>query len=270
MRLGIALLCLLAWVPSAWADPRILALTPATCEMLFAIGAGPEVVGASDGCDYPHPAQRLPRISDAQRLYVEPALRLRPTLAVAGQANLAGLAALRRAGVRVMLVHPDSVSAMLSAMLTLGRASGHGAEARKAVARLRRDLGRVARAACRPAVPVFYEVWPHPLLTQGESSFITDALSRIGARNVFGGVEMETLRTNVEAVLRTRPRAIIVPAASAKRLAERRAFWRRWLPGVPVLAADPDLMQRPGPRLIRGMARLQQRLLAACVHGHGR
>jgi ABC-type Fe3+-hydroxamate transport system substrate-binding protein len=117
-------------------------------------------------------------------------------------------------------------------------------------------------------LPVFYEVWSKPLMTQGGPSFITDALARIGARNVFGDMPMETLRTGVEAVIRARPRAIIVPASSSKRLAARRAFWHRWLPGVPVLAADPDLLQRPGPRLIDGMAGLQQRLLAISGDGH--
>ncbi len=268
MRLLLVLLCLLAWVPGAWADARILALTPAACEMLFAIGAGPDVVGVSAYSDDPHAARKLPRIADDQRLYVEPALRLKPTLAVAGQADLAGLPALRRAGVRVMLVHPASVAAVLADMQALGRASGHTAGAARVVGDLRRRLSRLAARAPRPPLSVFYEIWPEPLLTEGGPSFITDALARIGARNVFGEMPMETLRTSVEAVIRARPRAIIVPAPTTKRLAARRAFWHRWLPGVPVLAADPDLLQRPGPRLIDGMARLQQRLLAVSGHGH--
>lgn len=268
-RLWLVLLCLLAWVPGARADARILALTPAACEMLFAVGAGADVVGVSDYCDHPDAARGLPRVADAQRLYVEQALRLKPTLVVAGQADLAGLSSLRRSGVRVMLVHPTSVPAVLADMRALGRASGHSAVAVRVTGVLRRHLSRIVAKAPRPPVPVFYEVWPEPLLTQGAPSFVTDALARIGARNVFGSVPMETLRTSVEAVMRARPRAIIVPASTPERLAARRAFWRRWLPDVPVVAADPNLLQRPGPRLIDGMAGLQRRLLAAyAAHAH--
>lgn len=257
MRLWLVLLCMLAFVPDAWADARVLALTPAACEMLFAIGAGPQVVGASEHCDYPPAVRHLPRIADYRRLFVEPALRLKPTLAVSGQADLPGLSVLRKEGVRVMLVHPASVAGVLAAMLSLGRATGHGSRAGTVVARLRRRLARLAASISGPPLPVFYEDWPQPLLTEGGSSFITDALQRIGARNVFAGMPMETLRTSVEAVVRARPRAIIVPVVSEKRLAARRAFWRRWLPDVPVIEVDADLMQRPGPRLIDGMAALQ-------------
>lgn len=155
-------------------------------------------------------------------------------------------------------------------MRALGRASGHAAEAVRLAASLHRRLSRIAGKAPRPPVPVFYEVWPKPLMTEGAPSFVTDALARIGARNVFGTVPMETLRTSVEAVMRARPRAIVVPASTPERLAARRAFWRRWLPKVPVVAADPDLLQRPGPRLIDGMAVLQRRLSAALGDDHAR
>jgi iron complex transport system substrate-binding protein len=268
LRLWLALLCLLAWVPGARAESRILALTPAVCEMLYAIGAGPDVVGASEHCDYPAAARRLPRIADYRRLYAEPALRLQPTLAVTGQADLPGLAALKVAGVRVMLVHPASVGDVLAAMRSLGRATGHVSGAGVAVEGLRRRLARLAARAGSPPVPVFYEDWPEPLLTEGGPSFITDALARIGARNVFGGMAMETLRTSVEAVVRARPRVIIIPGASVRRLAARRAFWRHWLPAVELISVDADLMQRPGPRLVDGMAELQQRLQGVIRDAH--
>jgi ABC-type hemin transport system substrate-binding protein len=268
MRLWLALLCLLAWVPAARAEARVLALTPAACEMLYAIGAGPEIVGASEHCDYPAAARRLPRVADYRRLFVEPALRLKPTLAVTGAADLAGLASLKAAGVRVMLVHPASVRDVLDAMQALGEATGHVAGAGRAVAAMHRRLARIAVAAAGPPMPVFYEDWSQPLLTEGGSSFITDALARIGARNVFGTMPMETLRTSVEEVVRARPQAIIVPGASPAMLAKRRAFWRRWLPGVPVLSVDANLMQRPGPRLVDGMAELQRRLQQADGHVH--
>jgi len=260
MRLLYILLCLLACVPDAWADARVLALTPAACEMLFAIGAGPQVVGVSEHCDYPPAARHLPRIADYRRLFVEPALRLKPTLAVSGQADFPGLSALRKEGVRVMLVHPASVKGVLAAMLALGRATGHGSSGGTVVARLRRRLDRLAAGISSPPLPVFYEDWPQPLLTEGGPSFITDALQHIGARNIFSAMPMETLRTSVEAVVQARPRAIIVPEVSEKRLVARRAFWRHWLPDVPVIGVDADLMQRPGPRLIDGMAALQRRL----------
>ena len=42
---------------------RIVSLLPSATEILFAIGAGSEVVGVSDECDYPEQARRLPVVS---------------------------------------------------------------------------------------------------------------------------------------------------------------------------------------------------------------
>ena len=56
---------------------RILALTPHACEMLYAIGAETQLVGAVSFCDYPAEAKKLPRIGSYERINVEAALRLR-------------------------------------------------------------------------------------------------------------------------------------------------------------------------------------------------
>ncbi len=63
---------------------RIVSLTPATTEILFAIGAGPRVVATTDFDDYPPEAVALPDVASFQGVDVEKIVDLEADLVVAG------------------------------------------------------------------------------------------------------------------------------------------------------------------------------------------
>ncbi|MDX8401935.1 MAG: cobalamin-binding protein [Mariprofundaceae bacterium] len=263
-RAGLLLLaCWLAAAPAQAAE-RVLALAPHACEMMYALGAGDLLVGGVDYCDWPAAAKRLPRVGGYRRVDVEAALRLRPTLAVAMDGALPGLEKLRAFGVRVMVSNPQTLRGVLADMRRLADFVGR-ADA-PVLARQARELARLEATRPMRPVRVFYEIWPDPLMTAGGRTFLNDAIRLAGGVNVFGDLPMEAPRVNVEAVVRARPEVIVVPLEK-RTLAVRRAFWRRWLPGVRVIGVNPDLMNRPGPRLLDGVLRLRARLHAAVKRG---
>lgn len=244
------------------AAERILALSPHACEILYAIGAGSEVVGGVDYCDYPAAAKQLPRVGTHDRIHAETALSLKPTMAIVFSGQTAGIKALERVGVRIVVSRPETVQAMLNDIERLGRLSGHAVEAGKLVAALRRQMGQLARSRPAPAPAVFYELWPDPLMTVGGKGLMQDVLAMAGLKNVFSGLPLESARVNIESVMRAKPSLVIVPA-EMRDVGERRRFWHQWLHGVRVVTVNPDLLQRPGPRLIEGIAQLMQAVAGA-------
>ena len=255
----LLLIALLLWpTVSARAAERILALAPHACEILFAVGAGERVVGGVDYCDFPEEARHLPRVGSYAGINAEAALRLRPDAAIVMSRNVKGVAALESAGIPVVASNPDSLEAVFSDMLRMGRLAGREARAKALVGRLKQRLAAV-RARVHRHVRVFYELWFDPLLTVGGKSFINDLLHEAGAGNVFADIPLETPRVSVESVVRADPRFVIVPLEN-RDLASRKKFWRRWLPDVRVIGIDPDLLHRPGPRLIDGLEILQEKL----------
>jgi len=243
----------------AIAGERILALSPNACEMLFAIGAGKDVVGAGEYCDYPEAAGRLPRVANARRIFVEAALRLHPTLIVTADRHIKGLKMLEGRGVRIIVTHPHSFSDIFSDMRRLGMVTGHANQAGKVTKKLEQRLQAVQSQHARP-VSIFFEVWSDPLMTQGKRSFITEVVKAAGGRNIFADTPLETVRVNIEAVLRARPEAIVIPSSSGD-IGARRKFWLKWLKNVRVIAINPDLISRPGPRLVDGLEVLKKQLL---------
>lgn len=250
------LLLLCCQVPAAWAGERILALAPHICEMLAAIGAGDEVVGISQYCDYPESLQHKPVIANYGRLFTEAALRLDPSMIVTFNPALTGLADLEQRGSRIVESHPQTVGDIFADMERLGRLTGHAGQAEQVIGRMRAELAAM-RAAEQQPVRVFFEVWSDPLMTEGGKSFITEVLKEAGGENVFADRDTESMRLNVESVVRANPEIIVIPSRSGD-IGSRVEFWRRWLPQVRVVAVDPDIVSRPGPRIVEGIAALRQ------------
>jgi len=256
--LWLCLLCL--YLPnSAMAAERILALSPHVCEILYAIGAGDEVVGGVDYCDYPEAAKHLPRVGNYTGINLEAALMLKPTMAViSGTSTQQGQ--LEALGIRVIRSAPQSVDDVLADIHRLGQLTGHARQAKALVKSMQQRLDKLLRSRADNPVKVFYEVWHDPLQTVGGKGFINDLLQRAGLNNVFASIPLETPRINTEAVLHAAPDVIIIPSEH-RDIAARKRFWKQWLgESVRIIVVNPDLMHRPGPRIIDGMEALQQAL----------
>jgi len=260
VRRSLLLLLLLAWPLPANAGERILAISPHVCEMLTAIDAGDEIVGVSQYCDHPESLADRPVVANHSRLFSEAAMRLRPTLAVVHNGALAGLEALREQGCRIVVSHPRRLQDIFGDIERLGGLTGHGAEAERLVGELRSRLAGIEPGDHRPHV--FFEVWSDPLMGEGGKSFITEVIRAAGGDNVFANVEAESMRIGVEAVVRANPEIIVVPSYSGN-VEDRRAFWREWLPAARVISVHPDLVNRPGPRIIEGIAALSRQFRGA-------
>ena len=257
--LALLWLCmLLPGVSHAEHYSRILALSPHVCEMLYAIGAASRVVGAVSYCDYPADARALPRVGSYKGIRVEAALRLKPDLAIASSEHVKGLMQLKKAGVNIVISNPRRFEDIFHDMLTLGALTGHQQEAATLVRQQRKRLNRIRQHASSQR-RVFYELWPDPLLTVGKSGFINTLISEAGGHNVFAHIPLETPRVNIEAVIKARPDMIIIPLEK-RNIQQRQRFWNKWLgkQHVHVAGVDPDLLHRPGPRLIDGLEILQR------------
>lgn len=258
-KISVFLLCLCFSHPS-FAAERILALAPHVCEMLFAIGAGDEVVGAVSYCDYPAAAKKLPRVGTYNRINIEAAIALRPTVAIVTDEAMPGVKKLSILGVKIVRSHPEKVEEVLADIRHLGEITGHKQQADQVALVLQQRLDILQTRTNQKKLRVFYEIWSEPLLTAGKNTFIHDVLKHLGLVNVFGAVQMEAPRVNVESVLAAKPQLVIVP--SEKRdVSVRSQYWKKWLgEDIQVITVNPDLLHRPGPRLLDGMEALDAQL----------
>ena len=242
---------------------RIVSLAPHITETLFAIGAGDRLVGAVQYSDYPEAAKKIPRVGSYAQLDLEAIAALRPDLVVAWKSgNPPGqVEKLKRLGLTVFLTEARRLEDVPSDMERLAILTGTASRANRIAADFRRRHAALRQAyQRRRPVRVFYEVWNNPLITVSGQHFIGDAMTLCGAVNVFAAASAPTPTVDREAVVAADPEAIVASGMGESR-PEWLDDWRRW-PGLKAVKegnlffVPPDLLHRPGPRVIEGAERL--------------
>jgi iron complex transport system substrate-binding protein len=242
---------------------RIVSLAPSITEALFAVGAGPQVVGLTKFCNYPPDAAQGREIVGgftAKSLSVEKIISLKPDLVFAGGASHKPVSeALEAAGVTVFNFEPKDFAGVYADILTAGALTGNAAQAEKVVADMKARVAKVT--AITAAIPqdqrikVFYEVWDEPLMTAGPATFIGQIIELAAGVNVFADVKEQYPTVSGEAVIARGPAVILGPSSHSEGLTAAKIGAR---PGWGELAAvkagrivivDGDIISRSGPRL---------------------
>lgn len=242
---------------------RIVSLAPHVTELLFAAGAGKQVVGAVAYSDYPEAARALPRVGGYGHINMEAVAALRPDLVVAWEtgnrdAHVDKLAAL---GIPVYVNEPRDFDDVARSLENLGRVAGTEAAGQAAADAFEaRKSALAARYAGRPKVRMFYQVWDQPLMTINDEHLISDAIRLCGGENVFGELSQLAPRISVESVLAADPEVIVASGMGEER-PDWLDAWKRW-PKLKAAAAGnlyfipPDQIQRHTPRLLDGTTKL--------------
>jgi len=241
---------------------RIVSLAPHATEMLFAAGAGGAIVGVVAHSDWPAAARALPRVGDAAALDLERIASLRPDLVVAWPYTAPPqLAALRAQKVAVFVSDPKSIAGIADGIEKLGTIAGTRDIANASAGALRARLADLKeRHAGGARLRVFYEVWNEPLYTIGGRHLISQAIGVCGGENVFAALTIPAPSVTVEAVVAAAPDVIVGGDDSGKR-PPWLDDWKRW-PSIPAVrdgnlyGAAGDLLHRPGPRFVDGVAAL--------------
>ena len=239
---------------------RIVSLAPALTEDLFAIGAGPNVVGVDAFSDRPAPARALPRVGGMRDVNAEAVLALRPDVVVGIPYEAVHLADVARGGVRTEVLPLDDLHDDLRAIERLGALTGRQAQARRVVGAIRARLAALASAARRTRrLTAFVSLGG--MGSAGGGSYVDELLELANVHNVTGGVKRPWVTFSPEALVRTQPDVIVVPDRAPPLTGEPWADLAAVRAGRIVRVPEDDLL-RPGPHvadvlgeLVAGLAR---------------
>jgi iron complex transport system substrate-binding protein/vitamin B12 transport system substrate-binding protein len=237
-------------------SPRVITLAPSATELVYAAGAGADIVGTVLRSDYPADALAIPRIGDGIQFSEESILTLHPTLVVGWQPTDGTRSLERRLaplGVPLVYANPKSLDDIPALIRALGERLGTGATADAAARGLERRI-RALRPAQPPPQTVFIEISADPLYTLGRDPLTNDLLARCGGVNPYADGAIPAPQVSVESVLHLNPRVLIMSPYGRETLAARRAWWTQHGLAAAhagrIYAVDPDLLHRPGPRLV--------------------
>jgi iron complex transport system substrate-binding protein len=246
---------------------RIVSLAPNLTEIVYAVGAGGQLVGDTDYCDYPAAAKSVAKIGDTMHPSVERIIALKPQIVLVSTASQleAFTKQLDQQNITVYVTNPQSLNDVFRSIQTLGDLFGHHDSSVTMVGELRKRAAavEVATKTVKP-LKVFYQVSDEPLYTIGRDAFLTDLIRRAGGVSVTADVPGAFPRYSDESALAAKPDAIILPSGGAMATANSKpAPALKNSPAVlnnRIYRIDENHLQRPGPRLIDGLEEMARAL----------
>ena len=238
---------------------RIIALSPGATELVFAAGAGEQLVGVVSFSDYPPAAKKLPRVGSYKRLDLEAVLALKPDLIIAWRSGnpMEQVERLQAMGVPVYHSEPRRFEDISTTLERLAVLAGTEAVGQGAADSLRSGMDSLRQRYAEAApVTVFYQVWEEPLMTVNNDHLISEAIEICGGVNVFGELASLAPKISREAVLAKDPEVIIAGGMGEddpawldpwKQFSSLRAVQQDNL-----FFVAPSTLQRPTPQMLAG------------------
>jgi len=237
---------------------RVVSLLPSYTEIIFELGAGPELAGVSNFCDWPPGAREIEKVGDYLRPNLEKIYSLKPDIVFAGDWKGSSVAQnLRNAGIKVVeLPEERQVSDIYRTIELISAELDRKKEAGAVIKKMKAELKSGPVGEARPSV--YLEVdeggW-----TAGNRSFLSDAIEKAGGRNIFAEVNKGYFQASWETVVKKDPSAVILLSGPAADFARRplAAGLSAVKNGRVFTGLDRDAFSRPGPRLPEEIKKLR-------------
>jgi iron complex transport system substrate-binding protein len=245
-------------VPAVQGPDRIVSLSPTATEMLFAIGAGDQVVAVDDQSNYPADAPRT-KLSGYEP-NVEAIAGYDPDLVVASGDPGGLVDGLGKLNVDVLLQEaPKNLEGAYAEIVELGHVTGHEKEAAAVVAGMRTKIAElVSQASAAPGLAVYHELGPD-YYSAKSSTFIGSIYAELGAENIADGAGKKAPdypQLSAEYIVKSDPDLIVLSDTKCcnQSLAKvsARPGWKKIdaVEDGDVVEVDDDVASRWGPRIV--------------------
>ncbi|HJJ84972.1 MAG TPA: cobalamin-binding protein [Methanocorpusculum sp.] len=249
---------------------RIVSLSPANSEILFALGLDEKIVGVTEYCTYPEAALSKEKIGGFSTVNIEKVSVLNPDLIVAADGNSEETVAhLRELGFTVITINADTIDTTLDDILLLGKATGADDEAEALVSSMKEDLAEIAEKTSAEEKPtILHCMWTDPLWVSGSATFQDEMITAAGGVNAAAD-EGGWVALTMEKFLTMNPDIIVVDSGNGMGVGADDALRDFFLkdPRMQSLSAvqnervyvvNADIIDRGGPRIVEGVEALAE------------
>jgi iron complex transport system substrate-binding protein len=265
---------------SAWGEQmpdslsiRIVSLAPSVTETLFAVGAGEQLIGICTFCDFPHGVERIERIGSYLAPNVEAIVAKNPDVVIGVPPNNPeAIAALRRAGLKVVIVQVDTIAQIEAAIRTIAREAGRDRQGEVLLAAIRQQMAAIrTRLEGVPQRRVLMVVGQNPLIAVGSGIFLNELITQAHGLNIAAGTGQQWPRLSLEFAIANQPEVIIDSSMGSEEKEETTllGIWQNF-PALPAVQQGrlygrrSYTLLRPGPRLAEGLEELARLIHPEC------
>lgn len=236
---------------------RIVSLSPASTEILFAVGAENQIVAVSDFSDYPPQAQNLPKVGgfDGKTLSLEKILSFNPDFVYLTNVMHNHLIPhFESLNIDYYLSDANSFEQVKNEILQIAKITGHPSNGENLVKEIDSAINKInSQNQLLQKPTVYWEVWNSPYMSVGNSSFINDLIKTAGGINIFQEIAQAYPTVSEETIVAKNPQIIIIPQNSGITVesVKNRKGWSQIdaVKNDKIFIVDDNLLTRSGARI---------------------
>ncbi|KFN40923.1 MAG: hypothetical protein JU82_00670 [Sulfuricurvum sp. MLSB] len=217
MLLKLLLVTLLALQLSAY--DRIVALSPAINEIIFALGEGEKIVGNTDYCRYPPKSSAIPKVGGYFSPSLEKILALKPDIVILQENNLALGDKIKKLGIQTLVVKIDTIDSIRKTVATLGALLGKKEKSAAIVSRINTSLAGLRGIVKNKKILIpigYYPEFSKEIFVAGQNLYFDDIIEASGNVNAFQSTQRGQPVLNLEKILKLNPDIVIILAPLMK------------------------------------------------------
>ncbi|WP_046213024.1 ABC transporter substrate-binding protein [Paenibacillus wulumuqiensis] len=250
------------------APQRIVSISPAETEALFALGLDQQIVGVSEYDDYPEQVNTKAKIGGITKPNVEAIIAQNPDIVFTGISSSEELVQeLRNAGINIFKTTPKTVNDVMSNIELYGKITNRQAEARKVTDHMKEQMQMVkdAVASLKPEQKKKVYIEFSPGWTVGKGEFMDELITLAGGINIAGDTEGWN-EINEENIVAADPDVILYSKETVDtktkqtldQIIRARSGWSeiKAIKNDQLFGLNDDLVSRPGPRVTDGLVEI--------------
>ena len=244
---------------------KIVSLSPSDTEIIFAIGAGSKLVGRTDYCDYPAEAAAVTSIGTFKAPNLEKIIELAPDVVMSSDFVSDEMAQqLKAIGTKVIVVNPTSIDGVMNNIVMAGQIANANDKAKEVVEGMQKQRQELIdkAATVKEQKSVFIDIGK--FYTAGPGSMLDSMLTDLNAKNIAADASSQWAQLSTEEIIADNPDVYISLYTKPEEIKATPGFDKvnaianDKVVYFDYLTPESDMIQRPGPRIIQGMALIAQ------------
>jgi len=198
---------------------RIITLSPAVNEIVFALGKGADVVANTEYCTFPPASKSLPKVGGYYNISLEKVLALRPSLVILEKNNLSLVPKFKKLGIKTLAISTVSLPILFESFTKIGAKIGATQEAKKLIDSVQSALFKTQNILKDKKILVVFGSHLNlqkQVYVSGNHLYFADIIRASGNQNAFKGKSTKQPALSYEGLIATNPDIIIILAPFAK------------------------------------------------------
>ncbi|WP_416318250.1 ABC transporter substrate-binding protein [Thermoanaerobacterium thermosaccharolyticum] len=244
---------------------RIVSLSPSTTELIYAIGAGKDVVGVTNYDNYPPEVKSVAKVGGYEGPNIEAILAQKPDIVFAS--NLSGkdqMETLQKSGIPVVVLEAQNINQIYDSIKILGEIIGNVEKGNEIINKMKDKIKEINyKVKDLPKVNVFYVVDTNGNWTAGKGTFIDELITLAGGNNVASDAN-GWAQYSMEKLMQKNPDVIITSqhATNANNIKNMPGYkdTKAAKDGKIFIISNDDIITKPSNRIVLGLEEIAKDL----------